>query len=63
MNSIDYNRTVTKNNIENGYAHLAREKETKIVDCDMVPCVELSTLQEVLENNNNKTNKQTNNNH
>ncbi len=32
-----------------GYAHLAREKETEIVDCDMVACVELPTLQEVLE--------------
>ncbi len=36
------------------FAHLAREKETEIVDCDMVPCVELSTLKDVLENNNNK---------
>ncbi len=30
--------------------YLAREKETEIVDCDMMPCVELSTLQQVLEN-------------
>jgi hypothetical protein len=31
------------------HGHLAGEKETEIVDCDMMPCVELSTLQEVLE--------------